>query len=194
MSLRRIQEEIRSTYPSLLTLDNVRTILRISKRKASWMLKNGYIKCTDSGKKTHQYKVRIEDLLAYMKKVEQGKPEVKIPTGLFNAHPTKRNRSDILIVPGSLHEQPPDDFKVWLEKEWSDIAECLTVKEVALLTGYQKQTVQKWIASKKLKSVWAQNKLLIAKRWVIKFYCSYGYKIQNKCEKHIKLLLRYYAL
>lgn len=194
MSLRRIQEKIRSTYPSLLTLDNVRTILRISKRKASWLLKNGYIQCTDSGKKTRQYRVRIEDLFAYMKKVEQGEPEVRIPTGLFNTKPTKKHRSEPLIVPGSLHEKPPNDFKFWLKREWSDIAECLTVKEVALLTGYQRQTVQKWIASKKLKTVWAQNKLLIAKKWLIEFYCSCGYKIQNKCEKHIKLLLQYYAL
>lgn len=37
------KKALRAQYPKKLTLDNVRCILHISKRKASWLLANGYI-------------------------------------------------------------------------------------------------------------------------------------------------------
>lgn len=42
--------DLKGRYSEDLTLDEMRTILHISKRKASYMLKNGYIPCKDSGK------------------------------------------------------------------------------------------------------------------------------------------------
>ena len=35
-------KEIKSNYPEILSLDQVRSILRISKRKAAWLLQNGF--------------------------------------------------------------------------------------------------------------------------------------------------------
>ena len=52
-----VREEIRSNYPEKLSLENIRCILRISKRKTAWMLQNGIIKCEISEKKTKQYTV-----------------------------------------------------------------------------------------------------------------------------------------
>lgn len=60
------KKEIRELYSETLSLENVRCILHISKRKAAWMLQNGIIKCEISEKKTKQYKVRIEELFAYL--------------------------------------------------------------------------------------------------------------------------------
>ena len=37
------KKTLRAQYPKKLTLDNLRCILHISKRKASWLLANGYI-------------------------------------------------------------------------------------------------------------------------------------------------------
>ena len=47
-----VREEIRSNYPETLSLENIRCILRISKRKTALMLQNGIIKCEISEKKT----------------------------------------------------------------------------------------------------------------------------------------------
>ena len=60
------KKALRAQYPKKLTLDNVRCILHISKRKASWLLANGYIKCKNNGKKTRQYKVTLDDLFEYL--------------------------------------------------------------------------------------------------------------------------------
>ena len=67
-----VREEIRSNYPETLSLENIRCILRISKRKAAWMLQHGIIKCEISEKKTKQYRVRKRDLFEYLDKLEQG--------------------------------------------------------------------------------------------------------------------------
>lgn len=39
-----------------LSADQTRQLLHISKRKCAWMLRNGIIPCTVSGKKTHCYR------------------------------------------------------------------------------------------------------------------------------------------
>ena len=45
-----------------LSADQTRQLLHISKRKCAWMLQNGIIPCTVNGKKTHCYRVRLENL------------------------------------------------------------------------------------------------------------------------------------
>ena len=45
------KKALRAQYPKKLTLDNVRCILHISKRKASWLLANGYIKAKTTERK-----------------------------------------------------------------------------------------------------------------------------------------------
>ncbi len=192
MTTAEFKAEILTTYPPILTLENVRVILRISKRKASWMLKNGYIKCKDSGKKTRQFQIDVNDLLDYIRRVEEDDISVRVPTGLFNGKPAATHHEDAIIAPKIIHESPPDDFCDWLADEWCDENEMLTTEEIALLTGYRQQTVQEWQKEKKLKSVFAQTKLVITKQWVIDFYTTYGYQIQNKSNKHILLLLKYY--
>ena len=57
-----IREEIRNNYPEILSLENIRCILRISKRKASWMLQNGIIKCENNGKKTLLLEAHIDEI------------------------------------------------------------------------------------------------------------------------------------
>lgn len=80
-----IREEIRNNYPEILSLENIRCILRISKRKASWMLQNGIIKCENNGKKTRQYKVTLDDLFEYLDRLEQANPSVALPVGRFTS-------------------------------------------------------------------------------------------------------------
>ncbi|MBS5023591.1 MAG: hypothetical protein KH054_10605 [Firmicutes bacterium] len=182
------EKEIRKAYPAPLTLDSVRKILRISKRKASWLLRYGYIPCENTGKRTRQYRVRVEDLFGYIKKAEKGLPEAQISVGIFNGHPTKGHRQS---VPTTFSEPPCKDFREWLEKEWADVPDALRVKEVSALTGYAQGTIQRWTLKKILRSVWAQHTLVIAKEWLIEFFSASAYQIQRKSERHIGLLSKY---
>lgn len=188
------REAISAAYPEILSLEQVRTILRISKRKASWILQNGHIQCRCTGKKTRQYKVSIDTLFDYIDKVNRNDPVVKIPAGIFSSKPAKKmsaKRKLQLNADGNLDEE----FKEWLAQKWEHVPDKLTIEDVTKLTGYADSTIQRWIVSGTLKHVRLEdNSVLTTKEWLIEFYYSEGQWIRNKCDKHIKLMSRYYSM
>ena len=189
------RERIRAEYSDILSLADITRILKISKRKASWMLQNGYIESKNSGKKTRQYKIKIEALFEYMDKVERNDPSVQIPLGIFNTNISKERTQRISDKPTTsyIHMSLNDDFKEWLDDEWFDVPEILSISDVSRITGYATATVQRWTATRKLKSVMVEDKKLITtKVWLIDFYYTVGHKIIIKNDRHIKLLTQYH--
>ena len=75
----------------IISLEQLYKMLRISKRKAAWMLQNGIIPCEIRNTPTHKYTIRKEDVLAYMAKSEREKRK-EIPVGIFNAKKTNNPR------------------------------------------------------------------------------------------------------
>lgn len=188
------KELIRASYPATLTLGDICEILHISKRKAAWMLQNKYILCKNSGKKTRQYQIPIDSLFAYIDRVEANDPSVFIPTGLFSTKPRTDAERKRLTVPRYYFQQPPDDFTDWLNDQWCDVPEMLTTPDVATVSGYNVKVVQRWIQKGRLKSViTANHSRITTKAWLVEFYCTEAYKIQNKGASHIELLIRYYS-
>ena len=188
-----MKEQLQNTYPPVLSLENIRVILRISKRKAAWMLHNGYIKCTINEKKTPNYQVKIEDLFEYIDKAERLDPSIQLPSGLFSSRkPKTHHKESSVIAPCIIHQKPSDDFRDWISDEWYDIYEMLPLKDVPKLIGYNVKTIQRWAHQKALKTVWHQNHLFTTRDWVIDFLATEGYKVQNKSLLHTRLLLQYY--
>lgn len=188
------KKEIRELYSETLSLEDVRCILHISKRKAAWMLQNGIIKCEISQKKTKQYKVQIEDLFVYLDKAKRDDPSVQIPIGLFNARkPSGKEKKErprpILTCP----KKPTKAFRAWLTDRWSQEDEMLLTSGISRLTGYAMQTVQQWMKKGMLRSVKTKNKLVVAKEWLIDFYCEEAYKIVKMCENHRELMQSFYT-
>ncbi len=188
------REKIRAEYSDIISLADITRILKISKRKASWMLQNGYIESKNSGKKTRQYKIKIEALFEYMDKVERNDPSVQIPLGIFNTNTAKKRTQRIIdkSTTSYIHMGLNDDFKEWLDDEWFDIPEILTIADVSRITGYATTTVQRWTSTKKLKSVMVEDKKLITtKVWLIDFYYNAGQWIRNKNDRHVLLIKKY---
>ena len=188
------REAIRAAFPEILNLNHVRAILKISKRKASWMLQHGYIKYTCTGKKTRQYEISIDALFDYMDRVDHNDPDTKIPVGIFSSKPAKKmsaKRKLQLNAYGTLDEE----FKDWLDQKWENVPDKMTIEDVTKLTGYSDSTIQRWIESSKLKHVRLEdNSVLTTKEWLIEFYYSEGQWISKKSDKHIKLMSRYFAV
>lgn len=178
--------------PSPLTLDDVRTILRVSKRKAVWMLKNGYIKYETTGKRTRQYIIKAEDLIEYFDKVANNDVSICIPVGIFTSRGKNIRRGRRIIAPVIIHQKPPSTLKLWLETEWKNYGDLLTVSDIADITGYALKTIKRWIDRHKLKCFLIHRKRYIPIEWLIEFYCTEAYTIQNKCNKHIKLMVKFY--
>ena len=180
---------LKEQYPTTMTASDVRSILRISKRKCAWMLQNGYIECEIAGKQRHRYIVQTDDLIVYLEKVAKNDPSVRIPTGIFNGNPSKRKR---LIAPQFVHKKPPIEFQKWLSKKWSRKSQMLNLPAISTITGYGKKAVRDWIDRGVLQSVIIRDYLYVSKDWLIKFYCEEAYKIQNKCNPHILLMMKFY--
>ena len=189
------REAIRAAYPEILNLDQVRTILKISKRKAAWILQHGYIKCTNTGKQTRQYEIGIDALFDYMDRMDRNDPDTKIPVGIFSSRPAKSPPRKRMKKQLYINEISDVEFKEWLAQEWEKVPDKLTIKSVTRLTGYSDSTVQRWAATNKLKHVILEdNSIVTTKEWLIEFYYNEGQWISKKSDKYIKLMSRYYSV
>ena len=180
-----------SSLPQVLSGEQVRCVLHISKRKCAWMLNNGFIKCQNTGKKTRKYTVMKDDLLTYIEDSANHPekyvtPYAEFSTAKYNYNRKPRQRKT--GFPSSL----PSDFRPWLEQEFESVPDALTMLQVIATTGYADNTVNRWLRQGHLKSVQTQTTKIIPKLWLIDFYCSYAYTITNMSDKHIKLMQKFF--
>jgi len=176
-------------YPPIITKEQLCAILHISKRKATWILDNGFIKCKKSKKQTRKYKISLLDVIQFIKNYESHPERYRTPDGMFSNNPD--SMSNKYCFPKSL---PAEKFGLWLSDEWADLPDILKNTDVAKLTGYTKETVNRWLQNGKLHSAETQDGILTTKTWLIDFYCSHGYVITKMCLKHIKLMKRFLKL
>ena len=180
-----------SSLPQVLSGEQVRCALNISKRKCAWMLNNGFIKCQNTGKRTRKYTVLKEDLLTYIEGSQKHPEKYVTPYAEFSTakYGTKRKPLPRKTgFPSSL----PVGFRAWLEQEFEHVSDVLTVTQVITITGYTDNTVNRWLRQGHLKFVQTQTTKIIPKLWLIDFYCSHAYTITNMSDKHIKLLKEFF--
>lgn len=172
---------LKRQYSAILTLDEMRKILHISKRKASYMLKNGYIPCKDSGKKTRNFRIKLKDVIFYLEDVDKHPEKYTFPNGAFSSKsPNKCAEWGSAL--------PTEEFRLWLEDMWYNVPDAMTITELTQLTGYASTTYQNWISEGKIKSISHYNKIVIAKEWLIDFYCKDGFAIIRRSKEHQKML------
>ena len=148
-------------YPEIISADQLYRICRISKRKAKWLLDSGYIPCQDSGKKTRRYKIRIDDVVAYLRTLETAPETVAAPVGIFNNKNKRINPIAQINV---------RDFQRFLYTLWAEQPDALTPKDVRSLIGYSQATVGQWLFRRKLQSVMLPDRTnIVAKKWLIEF-------------------------
>ena len=196
-----IREEITTNYPEILSLEQVRCILHISKRKAAWMLQNGIIPCEIRNTPTHKYSIGKEDVLAYMEKSAREKRK-EIPVGIFNAkktnnpHRTESHGSDCGGYFDDTHYKIRGKerarFKEMLEDLLSAVPDTLTVDEVAELTGYHRRTVLRYAQRKYIYAVNIMGKYYISKQSIINYLATdKAFGNTQKSEWHESVILKF---
>ncbi len=100
-------------YPEKTCQDQFYRICRISKRKATWLLENGYIPCEDTGKKTRRFKIQITDVIEYLTRLEDSPESLLTPPGIFSSGIKYRPKHKIVEPINS------DKFMKMLKKRWS---------------------------------------------------------------------------
>ena len=153
-------------YPAVISSEQLYRICHISKRKAAWLLQNGYIPCSDTGKTTRRYKILLEDVIIYLQAVEAGSLTVEFPKGQF----TRKKKNIIKRAPVCQSVQVPQDEKrSLLSQRWENIPDALSVREAAEIMGLSQTTISKKIRKQELKSFKTQSGRLITKEWLLDF-------------------------
>ena len=179
----------------LISLEQLRKMLHVSKRKAAWMLQNGIIPCEIRDTPTHKYSVRKEDVLAYLGKSEYEKRR-EIPVGIFTS---KKNNPRSVESQGSncegyfdISDEDREKFKEMLEAEFEDVPDVLSVVDIEHLIGYSRYTILRLIQQKYLFAVIIMSKYHISKLSLIEFLGTpRAFGILRKSKQHIKLIFKY---
>lgn len=180
------------SLPEVLSGEQVRCVLHVSKRKCAWMLNNGFIKCQNTGKRTRKYTVLKKDLLKCIEDSQQHPEHYVTPYGEFSAAGYKSENRRKYQRKSGFPYSLPDGFRAWLENEFETVPDALTIPQVIAITGYTDNSVDRWLRQGHLKYVQTQTAKIIAKDWLIDFYCTYGYTIAQMSERHISLMWKYF--
>jgi len=155
-------------------------ICRISKRKAAWLLAHGVVPCEDTGKKTHRYRIRLEDTIAWLRRKTGATPVLEPPPGIFSGgvvHPTA----------GPLRDEA--GAAAWILTRWQQHPEALTIRQAEQLCGYGKSTLNRWVGTGLVEGTCCHGKNLISKHSLAEYLASYaGQRIAVKSEIHKGLL------
>ena len=110
----------------ILSAEQTRKLLHISKRKCAYLLEHRIIPCEITDRKTHRYLVREEDVLAYAEHAD----EIILPP-VFSSAAVKSQRKDP-------DPQIRKSAFLWI---WAKEPDALTPADVKRLTGYTGSTV-----------------------------------------------------
>ena len=64
-------------FPEIISGEQLRRILHVSKRKCAWLLQSRAIPCTDNYNKTRRYTVKLDDVIEYIIESENAAARVQ---------------------------------------------------------------------------------------------------------------------
>ena len=168
-------DAIRQEYPPIISSEQLRLILHVSKRRCVWLMQN-YIPHTDNGAKSRRYTIRLEDAISFIIEYERSRDSFTAPSGQFTSKPC--------ITPNIDSEK----LRLILEDEWYNIPNLLAHATVSRLTNYSGTAVNHWLDKGTLRSALTQNGRVTSKAWLIEFLCGKGMRIAKKNEWHRELM------
>lgn len=177
-------EYLKTTYPEEITKDQFYRICHISKKTASYLLDCGLVPCTNSGKKTRKYKIRLEDVIAFLEARENNPLAFKAPDNFYRCSAYNPYAINIERV-----TQNKEILRSFLKKQIADYDDVISPHKVSEITGYSTKTVALWCENGKLKSFNIFNRIKIPKEYLLDFLTSDdAFLISKKSKKHIDLM------
>ena len=168
--------------PDIITKDQLYRICHISKSTALYLLKSGKIPCEYTGKRTRCYKIKKEDVIAYLQ-------DRKVFPECYSA-PASWYRGNYEI---KMEEEIPafrlEEMRRYYVELLARYPDVITAQNVVKLTGYGKTAINEWCRKKHLKSFQHGKENYIPKVYLIEFFCSpYFRMITRKSPWHIHIL------
>lgn len=173
-------EKLREEYPETITMEQFYQIAHISKRKAKWLLENGIVPCEDSGKQTRRFKIKLDDVIEYLQKVQIGTLDVSIPSGIFASGAANKPPREYLDT---------NELKRQFLADWYDAPDMLPLKQASEISGYGVTSILRWVNREQVKGVLYYERYLISKESLAAFLSSKeGQDIVQKSNFHRDLI------
>lgn len=178
--------EIVEKYPNTITLDQFYRICHISKRKAKWLLDNGYLVCRVSGNAKRHYKIQTTDLVEFLIRTDGLTKNIDYRGKRFSSvKVSRRQHVHYDCVDPQLLEQHL--LELWVNEE-----DILPYSRVRQLVGYTMRTVGRWVAHGKVKAIRILSKPLILKESLAQFIAFHTIRYPaNLSTVHIELVEQY---
>ena len=180
-------KELKRLYPKTMSKDQFYKVAHISKATALFLLQNGRVPCSDTGKKTRRYTIKTDDVIAYLKDREIHPDFYKAKSGWYSGTAGKQKPREETIAP----QLSPENQKLlvqYLSRLMKPLDDLITVKELAEFTGYNTTTVINW-CNKNLKHFNIAGRFLIPKISATEYLASpLLCSLPQKSKRHKELL------
>lgn len=178
-----------SSYSDPLNKEQFRLVCHISKRTALYLLQSKLVPNINTGRKTHKYQIRKEDIIAFAKDYGNNPNKYLAPENWYVYKDPSPNGNTRRCYDFN-HDFSKNALKYYTELLENEQA-ILTVKDISRLTGYPDRTITRWIRTGRLVSfnAWA-NHYYIHKSTLCDFLCGdYYHHIQKKSVTHVATIL-----
>lgn len=156
-------------------------VCKISKRHAEYLLQSGLVPCVRTGRKTRCYRIRKEDVKAYLIQREQHPEKYRPPKNWYSTKLKNKMVGPVRTLP----QVPTEALAAYYENALTAYPDVLGILQVCDLIGYQRHTVLGWIHEGRLRSFYIGQKHQIPKAFLLEFLSSDFYaKIVDKSKRH----------
>lgn len=128
-------------YPAVIAKDQFYRICSISKKITKHLPDNRLIPCIDSRKKTRKYKIETVDVVQYLEERDMDPDKFSSPIGWYkNDYGSKEYTPKTKSLTAKERQKLKAKY-IHLMKGYPKV---LTTKEIATITGYNRNSVSKW--------------------------------------------------
>jgi len=178
--------KLKDQYPEYISKIQLYQICGISPRSASYLLEKGIIPVIDTGKATWRYKIKLDDVITYLRRREQ--VGSMIPPGSVSSRykrPNNPRKSYAMFIAEGGESQVAEYFK----HIYSGYPDVLTAGDIVEMTGIHKKTVLRLLQTGEIKSVTNRPRYMVPKPYLLEFVVS-PYFIEHKnCSEVFKKVL-----
>ncbi len=151
----------------IISADAARAYLHISKRKFLYMLQNGYIDYEDNGNKTHRYSLKMSDVEALRKEMDEHPERFADISGRFTVQRIKPPIPTVVLSQDEVKK-----LREYIAKCWNKYPDALPSKLAAELTGLTVGTLNRYVARGNIFGAVVGGKVLISKQSLIGYLTS----------------------
>lgn len=161
-------ESLLAEYPETISKELFCKIAHVRKYTALYYLESKLLPCTDTGKTTHRYAIRMTDVIALLEDRDANPEKYVVPVAWQRKRGINReyNRSV------GYSEYMQNKLRNALEAILESYPDLLTAADTAAIVGWHMKTAQRLCWQKKIEALVIKNRLRIPKVSLIEYLVS----------------------